>query len=218
MGALKNIVGEKFGRITVLRRIGSVNKKALWECECECGKIIESLTNPLASGHTKSCGCLRYERNISTPIVHGHTKRSNGRSSTYYTWQGMKTRCTNEKVKSFKDYGGRGITICEKWLTFEGFLEDMGERPKNTTIDRINNNKGYYKENCQWTTKIKQANNQSTNVKITINGETYGMCEWSRKLEISSSILSYRLKHGWKPEELHLSVKQRNVMRNEVEL
>jgi len=124
----------------------------------------------------------------------------------------MKTRCTNNKVKSFKDYGGRGITICEKWLTFEGFLDDMGERPENTTIDRINNDLGYYKENCQWETNIKQANNKSTNLKLTINGETFGLCEWSRKIGKSSATLSYRINNGWKPEELHLSVKERNLL------
>jgi hypothetical protein len=112
----------------------------------------------------------------------------------------MKQRCLNPKNPSFYRYGQRGIKVCDRWLhSFENFVEDLGIAPKGLTIERIDNNGNYCKENCRWITNEEQALNRSTNKYITHNGETLGICEWAKRLGGSVSLVTYRLKNGWNP-------------------
>jgi len=165
-----NLMGHRFGRLTVLKRVENSNYgKAIWLCKCDCGNQKNILSNSLKSGRTKSCGCL------SQP--HGH-KCQNQRNKTYTVWVGMNQRCHNSNHTAYKNYGGRGIKVCEKWMKFEGFLQDMGEKPEGLTLDRIDNNKGYCKENCRWATRKEQGQNTRKNILITINNVTKCLMEW----------------------------------------
>jgi hypothetical protein len=119
------------------------------------------LSGHLLGNRQISCGCLNHERCITNQynLKHGHG-RKNERSLTYRSWEAMKFRCTNLKHIAYPDYGGRGITVCERWMTFENFLEDMGERPAGLTLDRKDNNGNYEPGNCKWSTSKEQANNR----------------------------------------------------------
>ena len=148
-----NIKGKVFGRWTVVDYSHS-NGGCLWKCKCSCGNESIVGSNALRYGKSKSCGCLKHDL-----IVKRKTTHNLYNTTTYHTWASMVQRCTNKKYTRYKDYGGRGITVCDKWLTFEGFYEDMGVRPDKLSLERKYNNTGYCKENCEWADGIKQANN-----------------------------------------------------------
>lgn len=114
----------------------------------------------------------------------------------YSTWGSMKERCLNKDSKAYPDYGGRGITICDRWMDFANFLEDMGTRPPGTTIDRIDNNKGYYKENCRWATQREQCNNKRNNIIIEHNGERMSVSQWSIRLGFKRTFIWARMSRG----------------------
>lgn len=120
-----------------------------------------------------------------------------GRTPTVVSWSGMKQRCKNPKDPSSKRYGGRGISFDPRWEVFENFLSDMGERPKGTTLDRIDNDKDYSKENCRWATSTQQMNNTSKNVFMTYGDSTMTISQWSRKVNIPTNVIQWRIKKGW---------------------
>lgn len=122
-------------------------------------------------------------------------------SRTYQAWADMKSRCSNPRQPKFAYYGGRGITVCERWLKFENFLADMGEAPEGLTLDRINNDGNYEPSNCRWATRFEQSNNTRLTSRITFNGATLSRSEWARRLGISSDTLAHRLKRGWPLEK-----------------
>ena len=139
-------------RLVVIRVIREKGKKAVAVCECECGNEKVTQLAHVKSGAVKSCGCLKRETSAATGKKnkkHGHSSPAT-RSHTYRSWEAMKARCLNANDPSFKDYGARGITVEDAWMTFETFLADMGERPRGTTLDRIDVNAGYGKNNCRW--------------------------------------------------------------------
>lgn len=202
MPVAKQLVGQVFGKLAVLERFRSRNGRVTWLCRCECGKLHEAVSSALTSGHTKSCGCWRDERNRSTPVVHGHSTRAKGISPTYRTWQAMITRCTNVSVKSYQDYGARGISVYAGWLLFENFLADMGEKPTGTSIERIDNAKGYEPDNCKWATKLEQARNTRANKFINYKEKRMTQAEFAEVIGHTQSTVSYRVRAGWTPEQI----------------
>jgi hypothetical protein len=148
-GRPKDLHGKKFGRLTVLSENGSIREKTgttkLWLCRCDCGKEVSVRAGNLLQGRSLSCGCLRTERVVAANTTHGMSS-----TRIYKVWASMVMRCTNPRNKVFNHYGGRGVTVCDDWLTFDNFHRDMGDRPKGGTLERVDNNKGYSKDNCVW--------------------------------------------------------------------
>lgn len=161
-----DLTGQRFERLYVLREVDRrpCGKQFLkqYECICDCGKTIVVLHNNLQKRHTRSCGCLSRERINAHSIKHGHNRKGKP-TPTYRSWVGMVYRCTNPRGNRYKQYGGRGIRVCERWLGpdgFKNFLADMGSRPKGLSLDRIDVNGNYEPTNCRWATVYEQRNNR----------------------------------------------------------
>jgi len=158
--------GQTFGRLTAVKFIKKSSQKSFWLCRCACGNFVTVRTDSLTRGVTKSCGCYQSE-SVSKRMKEFPNSRTHGRSRSpvYRTWDGIIQHCTNPNTKGFKYWGGRGVKVCDKWKTFEGFFEDMGERPNGLTIHRINPFGNYEPSNCKWATYEEQNNNRRDNWK-----------------------------------------------------
>jgi hypothetical protein len=175
-----NLTGMVFGRLTVQQYMGKTEKhrQCLWLCLCECGNKKIIITSGLKSGKTQSCGCYQKDRTSAASITHGLcTGRK--RPAEYGSWSMMKVRCYNKNSQKYSDYGGRGITVCDRWLnSFVNFYNDMGKKPSaNHSLERIDNNGNYCPENCKWGTRYEQANNKRNNVKLNIDGKEMTITE-----------------------------------------
>ena len=187
-----DIAGLRFGRLTVVARVGSDNNgNSRWLCSCDCGEQRNVLAQSLRNGATRSCGCLNREIVAKRETRHGQTG-----TSTYRTWDAMLQRCTNPKHRKWPDYGGRGIQVCESWKKYEDFFSDMGARPDGMTIDRIDNDGDYTPENCRWATPTEQMNNRRNNRVFVINGERLTLSQACRKFQINKSTARNRLSRG----------------------
>lgn len=163
--AIGDLKGKKFGRLTVIERVENDKTQSKWKCVCECGIVRFVLGTCLRTGHTKSCGCLAAERSAESKLIHGQASRKN-ETAEYRIWIGMTKRCRNERNAAWKNYGGRGIKVCERWLIFENFFEDMGRRPSDGhSLDRINVDGNYEPSNCRWATSTEQARNTRLNIR-----------------------------------------------------
>lgn len=197
--------GRRFGRLIVIERDADTTKhrNIRWVCKCECGERRIVAGGNLKNGHTLSCGCWRDEQTKRRSVTHGLTE-----SRIYRIYCLMKGRCEAPKNPKYRIYGGRGIK-CE-WATFEAFRDDMyvsylehvavhGEM--QTSIDRIDNDGNYCKENCRWATKKEQSRNQRTNKQIKFNGVTRTLAEWGEVTKIGQENIGFRLRKGWSVED-----------------
>lgn len=182
MGKTIDMTNEVYGRLTVLNKVDTKDAtgSTFWLCKCECGNTKEVSRPNLIKGFVKSCGCLQEESRI---------KHNLSRSDEYNVWYGIKRRCTDPKFASYKYYGAVGLGLSEEWNDFQTFLKDMGKRPsKSHDIDRIDNNKGYSKDNCRWVTKSINAQNKSNSKRWIVNGVEYAsQNEASKETGISAS-------------------------------
>ena len=198
MGYLKNLQGERFGRLTVLKYAGD-NKRhdSLWVCECDCGKITNPIPNSsLQSGNTRSCGCL---------FVDSHTKHGLKNTRLYSVWQGMKARCYRKSHPHYKIYGGRGITICREWQNdFQAFYDwamSYGYAD-DLTIDRIDVNGNYEPDNCRWVTVQAQLNNRRNTTFVEINGQIKSLSQWADFAGLKYYTVRQRFKKGVRGADL----------------
>lgn len=183
-----DLTNSRFGRLTALTYAG----ESRWICLCDCGNSTTVRTPELKRGRTQSCGCIHREI-----VKSGVCRRTHGMASTpeYRSWTSMIRRCTDPTAFGYHRYGGRGITVCERWLhSFPAFFEDMGSRPAGTSIDRLENDGNYELGNCRWATRAEQNANTSTAILVTVNGKTQPVGAWARELGVSSRAIFYRIR------------------------
>lgn len=186
----KNLIGQRFGKLTVIEMLGWINGYYRCRCSCECGNTKVCRTSKLKEGMVKSCGCLP----VGRPGWIGPHMMS--QTSFYKIWSGMKARCENKKHPSYQMYGGRGIRVCDNWKSFEGFMNDMFSSYKSgLSIDRINNDGHYSPENCRWASPSQQSRNTRVSVFLTLDGVTKHRSEWAEELGISLETIRSRIRN-----------------------
>ena len=190
-----NPIGKKYGRLLVTGFSHKVRRKYYYNCVCDCGREIVKPSDYLFRPHLfphQSCGCWHKEIMLEHFTTHNMSK-----THTYKTWCEIKYRCCVPSCSAYKDYGGRGIKMCDRWVdSYENFLEDMGERPEGTTIDRIDNNGDYCPENCRWADFKTQCNNRRSNIKINYLGESKSLTLWCEQFDMNYHVVKYAWKSG----------------------
>uniref|UniRef100_A0A6H2A3J7 HNH endonuclease n=1 Tax=viral metagenome TaxID=1070528 RepID=A0A6H2A3J7_9ZZZZ len=185
-------LGQKFGRWTIISEaVKNYRGDSMWNCICDCGRETAVQGRSLQIGSSKSCGCLQKEVASARHFKHGMYG-----TSTYHIWDAMKSRCLNKNSVHYKNYGGRGIGICDRWVnSFVDFFADMGERPKGLTIERIDNDGDYTPDNCYWANRKEQSRNNRRTRMLKYQGETLCLLDWAKRLGISHGGLRARLAH-----------------------
>lgn len=198
------MIGKKYGMLTVIKQVEdkicpSGNHETRYECVCDCGNVTIVYGNYLRNGHTKSCGCITKDRLIAMHKTHGKSK-----SRLYKVWKGIRSRCNNPNNKSYHNYGGRGIKLCDEWNDFESFKEwayangyDENANKNQCTIDRIDANGDYCPENCRWITTKEQNSNKRNNHYIELDGVVHTITQWCDIYGIHVGTVRQRLKCGW---------------------
>ena len=212
---LINLVGNRYGRLLVTSRAPNKGTRIAWFCACDCGKECSVSSGGLSGGKTRSCGCLRAETMAANRCTNSRLRHGMSKSTEHKIWTGMNERCTNANSKFFHRYGGRGVSICDRWELFENFFADMGPRPRGKTLDRFPDKNGNYEPtNCRWATPEEQANNTCSNVLITIDGEIKTLSQWSRLHGLDPDIASQRiLRDGWAPQDA-VTIPSRSLRRD----
>ncbi len=180
-------IGQRYHKLTVFE-FSHVNKWVdEWLCLCDCGGLVIVTCYNLLNGNAKSCSCLRYREK------HGAQAKGSKDHNLYKLWMAMKLRCLNKRNPQFKNYGARGISVSSTWMDFSNFKKDIGERPPGMTLERVNNDLGYSKENCRWATRKEQSRNTRNSVFVSIGGSRKTVAEWSEISGIHRNTLFKRL-------------------------
>lgn len=200
MSRFKDITGQKFGRLTALYKLHNTTGNTKWLCICDCGNFAEVTISNLTTSHTKSCGCYQIDMAIKNGTKHGKYN-----TRLYKIWQGMKDRCYNKNIIAYKDYGARGIIICDAWRNnFTNFYDwaiNNGYKD-NLTIERVDVNGNYEPENCCWATPTQQARNRRNTKYITYHDETKPLAEWCDILNLNYDMVYDRIyQYHWSIEE-----------------
>lgn len=192
----RDLSGKQFGRLTVVEHCGSSpDHQALWKCRCACGNYTTVRGHSLTKGTTQSCGCLKDEKSRDRLLKHGYS-----RTRLYRIWDAMRARCYNPSHKAYKNYGGRGVTVCDEWRdNFPAFKDwaFYAGYDDGLTIDRIDVNGNYEPNNCRWITNAEQQANRSDSIVIEYSGEKKIVSQWAREYGISANVLGNRLRSGW---------------------
>ena len=190
----EDITGKKFGRLTVIRHDhDDIHRNSYWLCECECGNRTIVTRGGLTSGNTTSCGCYQIEGIRERATTHGMS-----RTPLYKVWRDMRTRCENKNGAAYHRYGGRDISVCYEWKTFENFRDWAAESgyERGLTLDRADNDNGYSPTNCRWVDMRTQGNNRSTNHIVEHCGVSHNIMEWTKILSVNYSTLWARIRRG----------------------
>ena len=192
-------IGNRYGRLVIIEHKPRGNNNKYFLCKCDCGVYKEIDINTLKKGNTLSCGCYRLELIKNRTYRHGMS-----RTTEHHTWQCVLDRCCNEKSKLFPRYGGRGITVCDEWMnSFEKFFEDMGLKPDpKYSLERVDNNGPYSKENCIWADSKTQSKNKSTSKYLEYDGKIMHLNDWAHIVGIHSDTLAQRFDAGWSAERI----------------
>lgn len=197
----KDISGMRFGSLVVMKFVGTYSirhsHEAMWKCLCDCGKTTVASGKLMRNGNTRSCGCAIARKAAERLTTHGMS-----RSDEYIIWRNMKERCYNEKNTGYKNYGARGIKMCQEWEnSFLSFYKDMGDRPsKKHSIERLDGDADYTKENCVWALPQQQARNKRTNHWLSLHNETLCLAEWCERTGLPEALIRKRLSRGWTVE------------------
>lgn len=200
MSKIHHLEGRKFGRLTAVKDVGTKGHNRLWLCQCSCGNTKTTISYNLVKGLATSCGCKLRET-----LLKRNQRLAKHRLSKipeYQAWSHMMNRCRNPKEKRYNDYGGRGIQVCKRWHNAKLFFSDMGPKPTpKHTIDRINNELGYFPLNCRWATRLVQNRNTRRNKILTINGISKCISEWAESATVKAGTIYARVESGW-PHDL----------------
>lgn len=197
----KDLCNQKFNSLTPIKCLGRLNGRydTYWKCRCDCGKETVVSYKHIISGHTQSCGCYRNEK-VAAIAAKYHMTHGMSRTRIYHIWRGMIERCSNMNSSHYNNYGGRGITVCDRWKdSFENFYEDMGDRPEGMTIDRTDNDGNYEPGNCRWATPKEQQNNRRKTLRFE-DGDP--ICLWASNQGYNLDVIRYLYYKGYTKEQI----------------
>jgi hypothetical protein len=206
-------IGQRFNYLVVKSKLGRIKGHLMFSCLCDCGNVKNIRGSSLISGNNKACGCKQDTHSINFSSNYRNGASFLGKlTQTYNVYKKLIDRCCNLKNEKYKNYGGRGIKVCSRWLeSYENFYQDMGEKPKDKSIDRIDVNGNYEPQNCRWATIEQQANNKTDTIRLVIDGVEYSQSLLAKKLNVTPHAIEYHLRKGKTPKEILNHFKSKSI-------
>lgn len=197
-----NLNGQRFGKLTVVERIPTKKGKSRFVCMCDCGVESIVIGSDLNSGNTTSCGCYKKVIGCTSNLIHGGA--AGDLAGSYRSWRSMKQRCTEQNSRGWREYGAKGVTVCESWMTYENFYSDMGDRPNGCSLERVDVTQGYSPENCKWIPLSEQSKNKRNTVRYQYRNEVLIQADLARCLSLHPSSLLDMRRQGRLPAGVQL--------------